>query len=393
MSRQVWLGAFTAMAAAAAAMVALTVAPAPDAPPQPVPNPPPLRATSPAPAPTVVAAPPKAVAARAPEPELQPAQATAAAPEPVLAAAPRAPEPALGATPAAPQGAGPEIDLVRVDRAGSGLIAGRAAPGARVVVMADAAPVAEAEIGADGQFALFVDLPPSARPRAITLAALDAEGAPARHAAPVILAPTIPPPPAAAADPAPAAVAPDAATPFPAAAAPPPLALRASENGVDVLQRPRLAENAPVALDALSYDAAGAARFQGRARPGATVRVTLDGDLAAETRADAQGEWLIGAQAVIEPGDYTLLVEERDAGGALISRVESPFRRDAQAQGAPGPGEIVVQPGATLWGISFARYGNGARYAVIVEANRALIANPDLIFPGQVFVLPEAVTE
>ena len=50
----------------------------------------------------------------------------------------------------------------------------------------------------------------------------------------------------------------------------------------------------------------------------------------------------------------------------------------------------TVQPGNTLWAIARERYGEGIMYVMVFEANRDRIRNPDLIYPGQVFVLPTA---
>jgi nucleoid-associated protein YgaU len=50
---------------------------------------------------------------------------------------------------------------------------------------------------------------------------------------------------------------------------------------------------------------------------------------------------------------------------------------------------ITVQPGQSLWRISHQHYGDGARYVQIFRANRAQIRNPNLIYPGQIFTLPE----
>ena len=49
---------------------------------------------------------------------------------------------------------------------------------------------------------------------------------------------------------------------------------------------------------------------------------------------------------------------------------------------------IVVQPGNSLWKMARESYGQGVRYTVIYEANKDQIANPDLIYPGQVFSVP-----
>ena len=50
---------------------------------------------------------------------------------------------------------------------------------------------------------------------------------------------------------------------------------------------------------------------------------------------------------------------------------------------------ITVQSGATLWAIARDRYGEGLLYVRVFEANRDTIRDPDLIYPGQVFALPE----
>ncbi|MBR0786690.1 LysM peptidoglycan-binding domain-containing protein [Bradyrhizobium iriomotense] len=53
-------------------------------------------------------------------------------------------------------------------------------------------------------------------------------------------------------------------------------------------------------------------------------------------------------------------------------------------------GSRVISRGDSLWALSRLAYGDGARYAVIFNANRDKIHNPNLIYPGQTFVLPKA---
>ena len=59
--------------------------------------------------------------------------------------------------------------------------------------------------------------------------------------------------------------------------------------------------------------------------------------------------------------------------------------------GAPAGtgGSRVISRGDSLWTLSRLAYGDGARYAVIFNANREKIHNPNLIYPGQTFVLPQ----
>jgi nucleoid-associated protein YgaU len=74
----------------------------------------------------------------------------------------------------------------------------------------------------------------------------------------------------------------------------------------------------------------------------------------------------------------------------VLSRIETPFDR-TEARAAPlREGEVVVQPGDSLWKLSQRLYGAGLRYTVIFEANRDRVRDPDLIYPGQVFDIPAA---
>jgi len=66
--------------------------------------------------------------------------------------------------------------------------------------------------------------------------------------------------------------------------------------------------------------------------------------------------------------------------------------RAARPEGAEGPvavSVVTVQPGFTLWGIARETYGEGMLYVKVYEANRDQIRDPDLIYPGQVFELPQ----
>ena len=56
---------------------------------------------------------------------------------------------------------------------------------------------------------------------------------------------------------------------------------------------------------------------------------------------------------------------------------------------AEAGGSRVIARGDSLWALSRLTYGDGARYAVILNANRDKIHNPNLIYPGQTFVLPQ----
>jgi nucleoid-associated protein YgaU len=50
---------------------------------------------------------------------------------------------------------------------------------------------------------------------------------------------------------------------------------------------------------------------------------------------------------------------------------------------------VLVVEGDTLWGLAERELGSGARYTEIFEANREVIEDPDLIFPGQKLRIPK----
>jgi nucleoid-associated protein YgaU len=79
------------------------------------------------------------------------------------------------------------------------------------------------------------------------------------------------------------------------------------------------------------------------------------------------------------------------AGTAAASQVASAGPDPALRSGAiviPDVNTAIVSRGDNLWRISQRIYGSGYRYTVIYGANQQQIRNPDLIYPGQVFVLP-----
>lgn len=61
----------------------------------------------------------------------------------------------------------------------------------------------------------------------------------------------------------------------------------------------------------------------------------------------------------------------------------------AKSNNAPSGGSYVVKKGDCLWKIAKQFYGNGSQWQKIYNANKAVIGgNPNLIYPGQQFVIP-----
>jgi nucleoid-associated protein YgaU len=101
------------------------------------------------------------------------------------------------------------------------------------------------------------------------------------------------------------------------------------------------------------------------------------------------------------PAEVTENTTPRAQEPALLPSPATPDIK-SQTAAAVAPGDevgVVVVPkietavvarGDNLWRISRTTYGRGVRYPIIFDANRDQIRNPDLIYPGQVFVLPNA---
>jgi nucleoid-associated protein YgaU len=172
--------------------------------------------------------------------------------------------------------------------------------------------------------------------------------------------------------------------------------LRSDDSGVSLMRTsPSLPET--VVLDTIGYSDAGAVQLSGRASAEAVeVRAYIDNRPVARLAVGADGAWR-GEVPQIEPGRYTLRIDAVTADGTVASRIETPFQREAPAALAAADDRfaggavraVTVQAGDTLWAIARERYGEGVLYVQVFEANRAAIRDPDLIYPGQVFELPE----
>ncbi len=187
-----------------------------------------------------------------------------------------------------------------------------------------------------------------------------------------------------------------------APATPPPL-LMVDDQGVRVLQPAPASGAEPgriatVALDTITYDALGNVFAAGRARAGVAVRLYLDNTPVGDAAVGRDRTWSTEITN-IAPGIYSLRVDELDAVGAVLGRIETPFLREERETIAAVMAEDTeradfsvavrtVQPGNTLWAIARERYGQGILYVAVYEANKDLIRDPDLIYPGQVFRLP-----
>ncbi len=277
----------------------------------------------------------------------------------------------------------PSFDIVRVNPEGNAVIAGRAAPGAEVTVLDGDRVVGKVTADARGEWVLVPDKPLAPGSRRLGLSARFKDGTTVNSGAEVVL------------------VVPERGKNVaggPAEGASGALALKVpSQEGKNgklapsvVLQSPSGAKSGSTALaiEVIDYDGEGHVRLSGNAHPGAHLRIYVDNRPVGETTADSHGRWSFQPKDTLAPGDYSLRVDELASGGRVARRIEVPFNR-APAVGDLGERQIVVvQPGNSLWRIARRTYGTGVQYTLILEANKAQIRDPNLIYPGQVFTVP-----
>ncbi len=412
----------------------------------------------------------------------------------------------------------PKFDVVRIEDDGSALIAGQAQGRGHVILSVDGVeqPEARADLTGNGQFVIFAFLPSTADQQSLKLHLYAQDGS-----GPVVSVQTV------FVAPAPVATSATDSTPAPAEGAvtaleslepeieslaetktsnetetdieietaptetastevtadtAPATVILADEDGVRVLQdRTPSAANPAVTIDTISYSSNGDVILGGRGQAGNFVRIYLDNQSIATSKISTNGYWTLELSD-IEPGIYTLRVDELNATGDVVSRAETPFKREAaeelaelmapetqpeelsvevpsqsvaeapsvQAYAPPSDapetaddtasetavtqvevtvqaevaelnpqdeqssdGETVaieaqpadtasvlrspsqkfrvrtVQPGSTLWAIAKESYGAGIEYFKVFEANKERIRDPDLIYPGQVFEIPD----
>ncbi|MEO3387737.1 LysM peptidoglycan-binding domain-containing protein [Mesorhizobium sp. CAU 1741] len=173
----------------------------------------------------------------------------------------------------------------------------------------------------------------------------------------------------------------------------------------------------------------------GQAIPGRVVRVYADETLLGESAVSEAGRFLVEARRELPVGSYMIRADLLEADGSVVARAAVPFEREPgeaiaavaprvtpQAQDAPAPSAatpeqqpseqaatetetaaapalqsvdrgVIIRRGDSLWRISRRVYGRGVRYSTIYLANQDQIRNPDMIWPGQVFSVPETTPE
>ena len=254
----------------------------------------------------------------------------------------------------------PAFDLVRVDEDGSAIIAGSAKPNSEVRLLVDGKELETAETDASGAFAILTTIPSGEKPLELQLE--DVNDSNIKSADTVLIIPN-----------------------KEAEGSGPKIIIAESDGKIIVQEQNDVAPKIqPLSLDTINYAASGDVILAGRASSEQIVRVYVDNKPVVLGEV-TDGKWNFEIPN-IEEGIYTLRVDAINNEGKVVDRVESPFQRVIREM---EDGQATIQPGFTLWKLAELKYGFGMRYVQIFEANRDSIKDPDLIYPGQVFQIPE----
>lgn len=312
----------------------------------------------------------------------------------------------VGAPPAPESSDGvPTFDVASIEPTGETVVAGRATPGATVELLRDGEVHDRAVADKSGQFVIVPPkLPPGTYDLTLRSRAPDGTVTTSKQRVTAALEPR--------------------------STDKPVVALVTPNKPTVVLSQPGAAKPGTdaVVVETVEIEKGGKFHVSGQARPGAALRLYLNDSFVTSVTAGTDGRFAVTINEGVAPGNYRVRLDEASGTGTVRARAEVAFtapettasvsaqastskRADSSASQQPqlaaagtavipdsgSPSSTVVVPkittttvtrGDSLWRLSQVSYGAGTRYAVIYKANKEQIRNPNLIYPGQVFVVP-----
>lgn len=275
----------------------------------------------------------------------------------------------------------PSFDVARIGPDGRAVVAGRATPGAKVVLLDGGKEIASGVADARGEWVIIIQ-DPSLTPGQHELRVIQHIEGRAPVTSDQVVVAVVPQQPSSAA----LGTAPPAKEETLVMISPP--------SGPATLVQPPSVAGVPrsgdLVISTVDYDDRGNATISGQAAPGTTVRAYVDDKIVAEGVAGSDGRWRLAPANPIEQGKHTLRVDRIAPDGKPVARLELPFERVAVPPAVAGDRKrLYVVRGDNLWNIARAHYGEGWHHTKIFNANKEQIRDPDLIYPGQVFSLPK----
>src|SRR5476649_3048801 len=242
----------------------------------------------------------------------------ATTPAPGVATPPSTSRPDSAKPPDSPSAAvmAPSFDVARIGRDGRAVIAGRATPGAKIVLLDGGKEIARGEADSHGEWVLLIQDPPLAPGQHELRVVQHIEGrAPVTSEQSVVVV-----------------------VPEKSNTADETLVMIVPPGGAPTLVQSPSAAGVPksndLQLSTLDYDDRGHVTISGQALAGATVRAYIDDKTAAEAVSGSDSRWRMAPADPIDAGKHVLRLDRLGTDGKPVARLELAFERLVTAPGA-----------------------------------------------------------
>ena len=149
---------------------------------------------------------------------------------------------------------------------------------------------------------------------------------------------------------------------------------------------------AALAPSAIVWRDASRILISGTSRGGVRVTVNDAKGQFGEALVLADGAWQVAGSLDMDIAVNQLRFALFDDANQIIARYDLPVKARDLAKGQDGSPLVVVNKGDMLWRIAYHQLGEGVKYVDIVRRNKQDIVDPDLIFPKQIFAVPQSST-
>ena len=146
---------------------------------------------------------------------------------------------------------------------------------------------------------------------------------------------------------------------------------------------------AALAPSAIVWRNASRILISGTSRGGVRVTVNDAKGQFGEALVLADGAWQVAGSLDMDIAVNQLRFALFDDANQIIARYDLPVKARDLAKGQDGSPLVVVNKGDMLWRIAYHQLGEGVKYVDIVRRNKHDITNPDLIYPKQIFAVPK----
>ena len=199
----------------------------------------------------------------------------------------------------------PKFDVARIEQNGEAVIAGHAAPGASVELLQDGKVHDRTVADSSGAF-VFVPQPLPSGNYNLTLRTIEPDGkvTVSKGAVAVTLS-------------------------FGSKQEKPLAALAAPKAPSIVLAKPAADPEPRIQIDAVEAEGGGRLRVAGRSAPGSIVRLYLNDAYIATGTASPDGRVAFSILGGVKPGEYRIRLDQMNAAGGVLSRLESAFNAPA----------------------------------------------------------------